>query len=156
MKKVCLIFLIALIVPVLHVKAIELEPRAGVSYAPNVLGLHIGAFASFQLMEKFFIQPGILLNTVGSGTLDDSLDQWKIGLNIPVYASFRLPVNETTHIRLNVGPYVGAAASLLSLGATGEVGVEIKKIYIGAAYFQNCINGAGAQLNLSVAYKFVL
>lgn len=81
-----------------NAKGIELEPRIGASYS-DVWGLHLGAMASFKMSDLFYIQPGALINTV-SGTYKKSGD-WNFGLDIPLYASFQIPVNNALKVRLN-------------------------------------------------------
>lgn len=153
MKK---ILLLLLLLPAFHcVKAIELEPRTGFSNVHN-WGLHMGAYVSFPTSDLFAIQTGALLYT---GTFVDNYRVWNIGLNIPVYASFRIPVSNTAKIRLNAGPYIGLAQQNGQdghLGVSAEAGVEFHRIYIGAGCFQNCFNEQETQLNLSVGYKFAL
>lgn len=133
-------------------KAIDLEPRVGVSCSA-VWGIHVGALTSLQLSDKFYFQPGFLMNTVSE--FSGKADGWKFGLDIPLYASYRIPVSNTAKVRLNVGPFAGIS-SQISLGTALEAGVEYRKCYIGASWFQNFVDRNCARLNLSVGYKFHL
>lgn len=149
MKKI-LLFL--LLLPIFQsMQAIELEPRTGFSNVHN-WGLQMGAYVSFPTSNLFAIQTGALLYT---GNRENN-KVWNIGLNIPVYASFRIPVSNATRIRLNAGPYIGLAEQNGQLGVSAEAGVEFNRIYIGAGCFQNCFNEQEMQLNVSVGYKFAL
>lgn len=151
MKK---IFLLLLLFSMFQsIKAVELEPRTGLSVVHN-WGLHMGAFVSLPTSNLFAIQTGGLLYT-GNREYQNG-GHCNIGLNIPVYGSFRIPVSNTARIRLNAGPYVGIAQRDLHLGVSAEAGVEFNRIYIGAGCFQNCVNQQETQLNLSVGYKFTL
>lgn len=135
-----------------NAKGIELEPRIGASYS-DVWGLHLGAMASFKMSDLFYIQPGALINTV-SGTYKKTGD-WNFGLDIPLYASFRIPVNNTLKVRLNAGPFIGFA-SPLNLGTAVEGGIEYHKYYVGVSWLQNFINQNCARLYFSIGYKFAL
>lgn len=74
---------------------------------------------------------------------------------VPVFASFRFPLNEKLNLRTDIGPYLGVGDEV-HLGGAAEVGVEIRKWYVGAGYFQNAVRDSDYQFNLSVGYKFVL
>lgn len=150
MKKVLL--LLVLLSAFQCMKAIELEPRMGIGHVNN-WGLHVGAYVSFPRSDLFAIQTGALLNT-GNSMIKH--ERWDIGINIPVYASFRIPVSDAAKVRLNVGPYVGVASQTAHLGLSAEAGVEFKRIYLGVGCFQNCVDGQDTTLNLSVGYKFEL
>ncbi|RHJ94057.1 hypothetical protein [Parabacteroides bouchesdurhonensis] len=134
------------------VKAVELEPRIGLSCS-HKWGLQTGALLGFKVTDKFFIQPGVLLYSGDYWKRNTS--KWDMGFNIPVYASFRLPVSEVTKIRLNAGPYLGIA-SLGRLGVSAEAGIDIKKVFVGIAVFQNCITDKNTQLGASIGYRFSL
>lgn len=134
------------------IKAVELEPRVGVSYS-NVWGFHAGAFTSFQVMDKFFLQPGVIFNSANDYSHRGNL--WKLGLDIPIYASWRIPVNEAVKIRLNVGPFIGVISDF-SFGTTVEAGIEYHKYYVGVSWQENFVNQNFTRLNLSVGYKFAL
>lgn len=74
---------------------------------------------------------------------------------VPVFASFRFPLNEKLNLRTDIGPYLGVGDEA-HLGGAAEVGVEIRKWYVGAGYFQNAVGDSDYQFNLSVGYRFVL
>lgn len=152
MKKVWLLMLMILFCTVGNAKTIELEPRAGFSYS-DVWGLHLGAMVSFKVTDLFYFQPGALVNTV-SGTYNRSGD-WNFGLDIPLYASFRIPVSNVMKVRLNAGPFI-ALSSPASLGTALEGGVEYHKYYVGVSWLQNFVNENSARLHFSVGYKFAL
>lgn len=153
MKRVLLLLvLIILLFTVGNAKGIEIEPRVGISYS-KVWGIHAGALTSVQLSDKFYFQPGFLVNTVSE--FSGKANGWKLGLDIPLYASCRIPVSNTTKVRLNVGPFVGIS-SQISLGTAVETGIEYQKYYIGASWYQNFVDRNCARLNLSVGYKFTL
>ena len=155
MKKVLLLsVLMMMLCTVGNAKGIELEPRVGASYTKH-WGIHAGALASYSLSESFYLQPGILLHTVGGSERDQRIRNWKLGLDVPLYASFRIPLNEETKVRLNAGPYVGFL-SRLCMGTAVETGVEYRKYYLGVSWFQNFVNENCARLNFSIGYKFAL
>lgn len=135
-----------------NAKRIELEPRAGASYS-KVWGLHMGALVSFRVSDIFYFQPGALVNTV-SGDYDKPGD-WNFGLDIPLYASFRIPVDEAIKVRLNAGPFIGLS-SPASLGTAVEGGIEYHKYYVGVSWMQNLVNEDSARFHFSIGYKFVL
>lgn len=154
MKKVFIVGLLSLFsLSNLQAKTIELEPRAGVGIS-HLFGIHAGVLGSIGLTNNFFLQSGLLANSLDEAWKRNS-GNFTFGVNLPIYASWRLPINEGTKIRLNAGPYVGFGAEG-HLGATAEVGFEFKRFYTGASYFQNCINDKNSQFNLSFGYKFVL
>lgn len=134
-------------------KAVELEGRTGIS-ASGTWGLHTGAYLGFPLSSSFAIRPGFLLHTVEWDSYRPA-DDWRIGLIVPVYASFRFPLSEKTNLRTDLGPYFGVGDDV-HLGGSVEAGVEIRRFYIGAGYFQNAIGDSDYQLNFSVGYTFIL
>lgn len=66
-----------------------------------------------------------------------------------------IPLSGKTNLRLNGGAYLGIGNEL-QVGATADVGVEVKRLYIGANCFQNCINSQEFLFGVSVGYKFNL
>lgn len=135
-------------------QAIELEGRTGISLAAGNWGLHTAAYLGIPVSSRFAIRPGVLLHTVEWNSPRQA-NKWGIGVNIPVFASFRIPLSEKVRVRLDAGPYLGIAHEG-QLGGAAEVGVEVGKIYLGGGYFQNCLHNSHAQLNLSVGYTFEL
>lgn len=150
MKKVVLLLLLISVFQL--IKAVELEPRMGVSNVHS-WGVHMGALVLFPTSNLFAIQTGAQLYT---GILVDNNKVWNIGLNIPMYASFRIPVSNSAKIIFNVGPYVGFEPNIGHFGASAETGIEFNRFFVGVGYFKNCINNKEDQLNMSVGYKFTL
>lgn len=147
------ILLLALLACSYALKAVELEGRTGIS-ASGTWGLHTGAYLGVPLSSSFAIRPALLLHTVEWDSYRPA-DDWRIGLIVPVYGSFRFPLSEKTNLRTDIGPYFGVGDDV-HLGGAAEVGVEIRRVYIGAGYFQNAIGDSDYQLNFSVGYKFIL
>lgn len=135
------------------IEGIELEGRTGIS-ASGIWGLHTGAYLGVPLSSLFAIRPALLLHTVEWCSYRPA-DGWRIGLIVPVYGSFRFPLSEKTNLRTDIGPYFGVGDDA-HLGGAAEVGVEIRRFYIGVGYFQNAIGNSDNQLNFSVGYQFVL
>ncbi|WP_455639229.1 hypothetical protein [Parabacteroides sp.] len=153
MKKALLVSVLMLTLCVaVNAKGIELEPRAGASYS-RVGGLHLGVLVSFRISDMFYFQPGALINTV-SGTYNKTGD-WNFGMDVPLYASLRIPVNNAVKVRLNAGPFVGLS-SPVSFGTALETGVEYHNYYVGVSWLQNIINENCARLHFSIGYKFAL
>lgn len=152
MKK-ALVFILVFFSFAYPLKAIELEGRTGVSVSGN-WGLHTGAYLGIPVSSRFAVRPGFLLHTVEWDSYRPA-DDWRIGLIVPVYASFRFPLNEKMSLRTDVGPYVGIGDEV-HLGGAVEAGVEFGRVYVGAGYFQNAIGDTDYQLNFSVGYKFIL
>lgn len=136
-----------------HVQAIDIEARTGIM-GGDVWGLHAGAYINFPQSKLFSIQTGLLLHTANRGGIRNS-DTWGIDLNVPVYASFHIPLSEKANLRLNGGAYWGTG-SALQVGAAAEAGVEVKRVFVGVNCFQNCINEQELLFGISVGYKFNL
>lgn len=134
------------------IRAVELEARAGASYS-NIWGFHAGAFTAFHVADKFFLQPGVIFNSANDYSHKGNL--WRLGLDIPVYASWRIPVNDAVRIRLNAGPFIGVISDF-SFGTAVEAGIEYHKYYMGVSWQENFVNQNFTRLNFSVGYKFVL
>lgn len=153
MKKTLVLLGIVLSSVFSQVQAADIEARTGI-LAGDVFGLQSGAYINFPQSQLFSVQTGLLLHTAdkwGSRNVDD----WDIYLNVPVYASFHIPLSGKTNLRLNGGAYLGIGNEL-QVGATADVGVEVKRLYIGANCFQNCINSQEFLFGVSVGYKFNL
>lgn len=153
MKKTLVLIGITLCSIFNYVQATDIEARTGI-LAGDVWGLQAGAYINFPQSKLFSIQTGLLLHTANRWTVRNA-DNLDIDLNVPVYASFHIPLNEKTNLRLNGGAYVGTGHDL-HLGATADVGVEVKRLYVGVNYFQNCINSQELQFGVSVGYRFHL
>ena len=134
-------------------RAADIETRAGVT-GGDVWGLHAGAYINIPQSELFSIQTGFLLHTANEPAVGNS-NTWDVDLNVPVYASFHIPLGEKTNLRLNGGAYIGTGHSM-QLGATAEAGVEVKRLFVGANCFQNCINSQEFLFGVSVGYRFRL
>lgn len=135
-----------------QVQAADIEARTGIM-GGDVWGLHAGAYINFPQSKLFSIQTGLLFHTANESAIFNST--WGIDLNIPVYASFHVPLSEKANLRLNGGAYLGTGSGL-QVGATAEVGVEVKRLFAGVNCFQNCINSQEFLLGVSVGYKFHL
>lgn len=153
MKKTLVLLGILLSSVFSQVQAADIEARAGI-LGGDVFGLQAGAYINFPQSKLFSIQTGLLLHTANQWTIRSS-DTWDIDLNVPVYASFHIPLSEKTNLRLNGGAYIGTG-NTLQVGATADVGVEIKRLFVGVNCFQNCINEQEFLFGVSVGYKFAL
>ena len=134
-------------------QAADIEARTGVM-GGDVWGLHAGAYINFPQSKLFSIQTGFLLHTANQW-IGKKSDMWDIDVNVPVYVSFHIPLSEKTNLRLNGGAYVGTGHTM-QLGATADVGVEVKRMFVGVNSFQNCINTQEFLFGVSVGYKFHL
>ena len=153
MKKTLVLIVIALFSVFNCVQAADIEARTGIM-GGDVWGLHAGAYINFPQSTLFSIQTGVLLHTANRSAIGNS-DTWDIDFNIPVYASFHIPLKEKANLRLNGGAYFGTGPEV-QVGATAEVGVEMKRVFVGVNFFQNCINEQEFLFGLSVGYKFKL
>lgn len=136
-----------------NVQAADIEARTGIM-GGDVWGLHAGGYINFPQSKLFSIQTGVLLHTSNVPAVKYS-DVWDIDVNVPVYASFHIPLSEKTNLRLNGGAYVGTGHTM-QLGATADIGVEVKRLFVGVNCFQNCINSQEFLFGVSVGYKFHL
>ena len=134
-------------------QAADIEARTGVM-GGDVWGLHAGAYINFPQSKLFSIQTGFLLHTANQW-IGKKSDMWDIDVNVPVYVSFHIPLSEKTNLRLNGGAYVGTGHTM-QLGATADVGVEVKRMFVWVNCFQNCINTQEFLFGVSVGYKFHL
>ena len=134
-------------------QATDIEARTGI-LGGDGWGLQTGAYINFPQSALFSIQTGVLLHTANRSAIGNS-DTWDIDFNIPVYASFHIPLREKANLRLNGGAYFGTGSEV-QVGATAEVGVEMKRVFVGVNCFQNCINEQEFLFGVSVGYKFKL
>ena len=134
-------------------QATDIEARTGI-LGGDGWGLQIGAYINFPQSTLFSIQTGVLLHTANRSAIGNS-DTWDIDFNIPVYASFHIPLKEKANLRLNGGAYFGTGPEV-QVGATAEVSVEMKRVFVGVNCFQNCINEQEFLFGLYVGYKFKL
>ena len=70
------------------------------------MGASCGSLYNFPQSTLFSIQTGVLLHTANRSAIGN-LDTWDIDFNIPVYASFHIPLKEKANLRLNGGAYFG-------------------------------------------------
>lgn len=136
-----------------QLQAADIEARTGIM-GGDVWGLHAEGYINFPQSKLFSIQTGLLLHTANRPAIHNS-NTWDIDLNIPVYASFHIPLNEKVNLRLNGGAYMGTGHKL-QVGVTAEVGIEVKRVFAGVNCFQNCINEQEFLFGISVGYKFHL
>ena len=158
MKRVLLLMMIVALCAVENVRAIDLEARAGLGYFGYYghWDMHLGALASFQMLDKFYLRPGIFLN-LDSGSQDlFSLSNAKLGVTVPLYASYILPVTRVMNIRMNVGPFVGRSRLAFNVGTAVEAGLEYRKYYAGFFWFKDIAGNDYSRVNLSIGYKFSL
>ena len=101
MKKSLVLIVIALFSAFNHVQAADIEARTGIM-GGDVWGLHAGAYINFPQSALFSIQTGVLLHTANRSAIGNS-NTWDIDFNIPVYASFHIPLREKANLRLNGG-----------------------------------------------------
>lgn len=153
MKKTLVLIGIALSSDFNSTYAADIEARTGI-LGGDVWGLHAGAYINFPQSSLFSIQTGVLLHTANRGAIGNS-NTWDIDFNVPLYASFHIPLKEKANLRLNGGAYFGTGPQV-QLGATAEVGVEVKRAFVGVNCFQNCINEQEFLFGISVGYKFKL
>ena len=147
-----IIISLLLLISSLSVKGIELQPYSGIIYS-HKWGLQTGADISFPLKNNFYFQTGLMLYSNPEPTY--SYDDWRIGVNLPIYMQYRLPINNKLRININVGPYLGIA-SVGQIGVACKMGIDISRVNLGLSYYQNCVTDKCAVLGLSVGYKFVL
>lgn len=152
MKKTLVLLGILLSSVFSQVQAADIEARTGIM-GGGVWGLQAGAYINFPQSKLFSIQTGLLFHTANESAIFNST--WGIDLNIPVYASFHVPLSEKANLRLNGGAYLGTGSEL-QVGATADVGIEVKRLFVGVNCFQNCINEQEFLFGVSVGYKFAL
>jgi len=85
----------------------NLKDYEGLSQKTRI-GFHIGAFADVELMENFYIQPGLFYSSKGLKAKDGG-DEMKVNLNyleIPILASYRIAISDKIKWHINAGPYL--------------------------------------------------
>lgn len=97
-------------------------------------GFHVGAVMDWNFAGDFYLQPGIYFTTRGakseqSDTDDDysykGTEKWNMSyLQIPVLASYRLPVSDAVKIDMHAGPYI-------AFGLGGKYKFEERETYGG-------------------------
>lgn len=100
------------------IKAQGIDVRAGLNLSTYLNaegsrirpGANLGVLGDIKLSRYFHLQPGLLLNGRGantkvySGIKGSVTGYW---LDIPLYASFRIPCATNTVLKINAGPYYG-------------------------------------------------
>ena len=141
-----------LLISSLCVRGIELQPSSGIIYS-HKWGLQTGADIGFPLKNNFYLQTGLMLYSNPEPTY--SYDDWRIGVNLPIYIQYRLPISNKLKMNINVGPYLGIA-SIGQIGVACKMGIDVSKVNLSFGYYQNCVTDKFAVLGLSVGYKFTL
>jgi len=78
----------------------------------SLAGFHIGGIVDINVANNFYIQPGLYVTTKG-GKGKESGSDWEYKetarltyLQIPVLASYRIPLSDNVKWQINAGPYV--------------------------------------------------
>lgn len=87
------------------------------------VGYRIGVIGDLGLSENFYIQPGLYFNSIGAIQEIDYRDVTvNLGyLQLPVLASYRIALNNSTKLHLNAGPYI-------AYGISGKIKYEGEKV----------------------------
>lgn len=94
-------------------------------------GANLGVLGDIKLSRYFHLQPGLLLNGRGanakvySGIKGSITGYW---LDIPLYASFRIPCAANTVFKINAGPYYG-------VGLFGKTTVKMQGVSVSVNTF---------------------
>ncbi|WP_425884035.1 porin family protein [Parabacteroides sp. ASD2025] len=118
------------------IKGQGLELRAGMNLSSYLhtegarpkVGANVGVMGDIRLSRYFHLQPGLMLNGRGASTQEYVGMKGKITgywLDIPVYASFRIPCLENTAVRVGFGPYYGVGLFGKTSVTKGDVSVSI-------------------------------
>lgn len=136
-------------------KGVEIEPRAGFTFCSDYYetvngGYNIGVMASFPITQRFYIQPGVSFFSIYVEN-----DWWASGLQVPVFASYRLPVKEVK-LSFNAGPFV-LLGDVYDIGVAAEIGAEYKHWNLSGNFYQDfTANDLNVLFGLSLGYKFRL
>lgn len=147
MKQIVVSLILICLCVTQSVKAVEWEARTGVSVS-DTWGLHTAVLVGIPLSNAWQIRPGVWLHTDQESDSPDN----RIGINIPIYASYRISMGNSLKLRLEAGPYVGMNYNF-QIGPSVGVGIEKSHWYWGASFFADCKHKE-AQLNASVGYNF--
>lgn len=81
--------------------------------AKSQTGLYMGLFQDIRLTSEFYIQPRLLFSLGSTKSTKNNLETITKHnyLELHLYASFRLPLNDKDHFVLNIGPYVAQGIS---------------------------------------------
>lgn len=83
----------------------------------SLTGINVGVFYDMEISESFYIQPGLSYTTRGGKQEYSEEDysetyKYKLGyLQVPVLASYRFAIGDTSKLAINVGPTFGYAIS---------------------------------------------
>ena len=148
-------------------------------YMDQRVGGYIGGLYDIHLKNNFYLQPRLILSYQENQRLPEFYSQWNV--SIPVLASYRMKMSESTALRLNVGPYIqyavfGREKPFLNDGALGwwhldfsdkityggQVGVQLeyKKFFTTLDYkhsFRRCqlnMDGYENTIQLGIGYRF--
>ncbi len=132
MKKVFMFLALALATMSVSAQDVTIGVRAGLNFAnmseegvspDSRLGLHAGVVFDIPVAENFFVQPGLFLSQKGA-KMTEKVDGVKVEANltplyleVPVLASYRIPLSEKVKLHLNAGPY-------LAYGISGKTKAE--------------------------------
>lgn len=76
------------------------------------IGVKVGVIYDWGLSEAFYIQPGLYFTTRGGkydeGDEDGKYEEkWNLSyLQLPILASYRIPLNDNMKLHINAGPYL--------------------------------------------------
>lgn len=100
----------------------------------NRAGFHLGVVMDWNVARNFYIQPGLYFTTRGAKLEDGETyngesysytEKWNANyLQIPILASYRIPLGEKVKLGIDVGPY-------LAVGLGGKVKWEDSYTYDG-------------------------
>ncbi len=182
MKKVFLMIALTMGITASAVAQSEIKfgARAGLNFATlggdntdgidSRVGFHIGGvadipftmFASGDVMQYLYLQPGLLISTKGYkyGEGDHAIKARPTYLEIPIMLSGAFPINDDIRVRANVGPYLAfgllgkikddnndamdyfgdEGMKRFDFGLGFGAGVEWKQYYVGINYDLGLIN----------------
>lgn len=72
------------------------------------IGFHIGAFVDVEIIENFYIQPGLFYSSKGVKAKESGYEE-TLNLNyleIPILASYRIAISDKVKWHINAGPYL--------------------------------------------------
>jgi len=138
----------------------------------NRIGGHFGVVANVPIAQNFYVQPGLYFTAKGSklecefhGSYwkdEEKYEATPYYLEIPVLASYRIPLSDDIKIHINAGPYIAyglggklkeldsddnddifgsdGIANRFDFGLNVGAGVSFKKIYAGLGYEFGLLN----------------
>lgn len=126
------------------------------------IGFHVGAVLDWQILDAFYIQPGLQYSLKGMKWDDADLKSNASYIELPILASYRFYLGgENTKLHVNAGPYLAMGIAGKSKDTdTGEkwdtfgddglkrfdvglqfgVGVSFSKFYVGGSYQLGLMN----------------